>query len=290
MTEPDPIPDLVQARFGPALGPPWAGFGHAQGVLSARHGPADVTGLARLLDRRSCRDYAEREVPEGLVRLLLAAGLSAPTKSDLQQADVVWVRDDALRGEILEGIGGAGWIARAPVFLVVCANGARFAALFEGGEFPNDHFDALFNATVDAAVVLEGLVAAATLAGLGTCPISQIRNRAERISGLLGLPDRVFPVAGLCIGYVETEAPISPRLDLGITVHTDRYDRDAFARLGPAYDARRIAEAPYRRQRDPDRFGTARSYGWSEDKRRQYAAPQRADFGAFLRGRGFSFE
>ena len=290
MTEPDPIPDLVQARFGPALGPPWAGFGHAQGVLSARHGPADVTGLARLLDRRSCRDYAEREVPEGLVRLLLAAGLSAPTKSDLQQADVVWVRDGALRAELLEGIPGADWIARAPVFLVVCANGARFAALFEGGEFPNDHFDALFNATVDAAVVLEGLVAAATLAGLGTCPISQIRNRAERISGLLGLPDRVFPVAGLCIGYVETEAPISPRLDLGITVHTDRYDRDAFARLGPVYDARRIAEAPYRRQRDPERFGTARSYGWSEDKRRQYAAPQRADFGAFLRGRGFSFE
>ncbi len=290
MTEPDPIPDLVQARFGPALGPPWAGFGHAQGVLSARHGPADVTGLARLLDRRSCRDYAEREVPEGLVRLLLAAGLSAPTKSDLQQADVIWVRDHALRAELLEGIPGADWIARAPVFLVVCANGARFAALFEGGEFPNDHFDALFNATVDAAVVLEGLVAAATLAGLGTCPISQIRNRAERISGLLGLPDRVFPVAGLCIGYVETEAPISPRLDLGITVHTDRYDCDAFARLGPAYDARRIAEAPYRRQRDPERFGTARSYGWSEDKRRQYAAPQRADFGAFLRGRGFSFE
>ncbi len=279
MTQSDEIRDSIHARFG-----------SASVVFGECFGSADCAGLARLLDRRSCREYSEREVPEGLVRLLLAAGLSAPTKSDLQQADVVWVRDGALRAELLEGIPGADWIARAPVFLVVCANGARFAALFEGGEFPNDHFDALFNATVDAAVVLEGLVAAATLAGLGTCPISQIRNRAERISGLLGLPDRVFPVAGLCIGYVETEAPISPRLDLGITVHTDRYDRDAFARLGPAYDARRIAEAPYRRQRDPERFGTAQAYGWSEDKRRQYAAPQRAEFGAFLRGRGFSFE
>ena len=135
----DPILEPICARFG------------ADPSVSAH--AVDATGragLARLLDRRSCRDYAEREVPEGLVRLLLAAGLSAPTKSDLQQAYVVWVRDHALRGEILDGIGGADWIARAPVFLVVCGNGARFASLFEGEAFPNDHFDALFNATVDA--------------------------------------------------------------------------------------------------------------------------------------------
>ncbi len=279
MTQSDEIRDSIHARFG-----------SASGVFGECFDSADCAGLARLLDRRSCRDYAEREVPEGLVRLLLAAGLSAPTKSDLQQADVVWVRDHALRGEILEGIGGADWIARAPVFLVVCANGARFASLFEGQDFPNDHFDALFNATVDAAMVLEGLVAAAALAGLGTCPISQIRNRAERISGLLGLPDRVFPVAGLCMGYAAEEAAISPRLGLGVTVHEDRYDRDAFARLGAADDARRIAEAPYARQRELERFGIAETYGWREDKRRQYAVPQRVDFGAFLRSRGFSFE
>ena len=279
MTGLNPIRDPIRARFGAT---PDAS---AEGVDTAGR-----AGLARLLNRRSCRDYAVREVPDGLVRLLLAAGLSAPTKSDLQQADVVWVRDEALRAEVLEGIGGAEWINRAPVFLVVCANSARFASLFEGEAFANDHFDALFNATVDAAVVLEGLVAAAALAGLGTCPISQIRNRVERVSGLLDLPDRVFPVAGLCMGYPAKDAPISPRLDLGITVHTDRYDRDAFARLGPAYDARRIADAPYARQREPERFGVAELYGWREDKRRQYAVPQRADFGAYLRGRGFSFE
>jgi nitroreductase/FMN reductase [NAD(P)H] len=279
MTGPDQIRAPIRARFGAAAG------ASAEGVDTAGQ-----AALARLLDRRSCRDYAERGVPEGLVRLLLAAGLSAPTKSDLQQADVVWVRNDALRAEVLEGIPGAGWISRAPVFLVVCGNGARLASLFEGGEFPNDHFDALFNATVDAAIVLEGIVVAAVLAGLGTCPVSQIRNRAARIGALLNLPDRVFPVAGLCLGYPARQAPISPRLDLGITVHADRYDGDAFTRLAPAYDARRIVEAPYARQRDPERFGVADTYGWREDKRRQYADLQRADFGAFLRDKGFSFD
>ena len=185
MTDRDPINDPIRARFGDGID-----------ISAKAVDEAGQAGLARLLDRRSCRDYAERDVPEGLVRLILAAGLSAPTKSDLQQADVVWLRDQALRAEVMEGIGGAGWIARAPGFLVICGNGARFATLFEGGEFANDHFDALFNATVDAAIVLEGLVAAAALAGLGTCPISQIRNRAARVGRLLDLPDRVFPVAG----------------------------------------------------------------------------------------------
>lgn len=274
----DPIRDAIRARFGDDRGV------SAEGLDA----PARA-GLARLLDRRACRDYAGEPVPEGLVRLLICAGLAAPTKSDLQQADIVWVRDAGLRAALTEGIPGADWIARAPVFLVVCANGARLASLFEGADFPNDHFDALFNATVDAAVVLEALVAAATLAGLGTCPISVIRNRAARVSEILGLPDRVFPVAGLCMGHAAGTAPISPRLDLGITVHENRYEAQAFARLAPAHDARRMRDAPYARQRAPERFGTAEVYGWREDKRRQYAVPQRTDFGAFLRRKGFSF-
>ncbi len=48
--------------------------------------------------------------------------------------------------------------------------------------------------------------------------------------------------------------------------------------------ARRIA--PFREQRDPGRFGVAPHYGWSEDKARQYAVPQRADFGAYVRRNG----
>jgi len=41
---------------------------------------------------------------------------------------------------------------------------------------------------------------------------------------------------------------------------------------------------------DPARFGTAPFYGWSEDKARQYAIPQRTGFGAFVRAQGFSLE
>ena len=47
---------------------------------------------------------------------------------------------------------------------------------------------------------------------------------------------------------------------------------------------------PYARQRAPERFGTHSEYSWSEDKARQYARPERADFGAFVRGKGFNLD
>ncbi len=46
----------------------------------------------------------------------------------------------------------------------------------------------------------------------------------------------------------------------------------------------------YPEQRDPTRWGHADPYGWSEDKARQYAEPQRTDFGAFVRDKGFNLE
>ncbi len=279
MTDATDLQAAATARFG-------------EGPVISADGLDDAArdGLHRLIDRRSCRDYAERAVPEGLVSLLIAAGLSAPTKSDLQQADIVWIRDPALRGEVIRDVPGADWIAKAPVFLVICGNGARFASLFEDGDFVNDHFDPLFNAIGDAAIVLEGIVAAAAVAGLGTCPISQIRNKARDVSRLLGLPDRVFPFVGLCLGYPAHEASISPRLDLGMTLHRNRYDAGAFKRLAAGHDARRNATKPFGRQRAVERVGADPDYGWREDKRRQYSTPERADFGAYLRDIGFAFD
>ena len=135
----------------------------------------------------------------------------------------------------------------------------------------------------------KAFVAAAEAVGLGCCPISVIRNHAEEVSGLLGLPDHLFPVAGLGVGIPATPAFVSARLPLGLTVHRDRYT-DATDEKVRAYDKRRNGIFPYRAQRNVARFGEAKEYGWSEDKARQYAVPEREDFGAYVKRRGFRLE
>jgi nitroreductase/FMN reductase [NAD(P)H] len=202
------------------------------------------------------------------------------------------VRNKATRDAIGALLPEMPWLPTAPVFLVFLANGRRLPqiAQMRGKPFPNDHLDLFFNASVDAAIVLATFLRAADAVGLGCCPISVIRDHAAKISAMLELPDKVVPVAGLCVGWPADGGALSPRLPLSTTVHEERFAETDLAGDVERYDRRRASTRPYRSQREPDRFGQADFYGWSEDKARQYAKPQRADFGAFVRGKGFHLD
>jgi FMN reductase [NAD(P)H] len=253
---------------------------------------AGLDELLRIAAHRVQRRYVARNVSPGLMRLLCACALSAPSKSDLQQADILIVRDQARRERIAALLPDMPWVIEAPVFLVFLANGRRLPAIAQmrGKPFPNDHFDLLFNAVVDTGLVLAAFVRAAEAVGLGCCPISVIRDHARVVGELLELPEKVIPVAGMCVGWPAEPGAISPRLSLATTVHEERFAEGDLAQQIDAYDSRRAATRPYRNQRDVKRFGRADFYGWSEDKARQYAVPQRADFGAFVREQGFHLD
>jgi nitroreductase/FMN reductase [NAD(P)H] len=229
-------------------------------------------------------------VDAGLLRLLFACALSAPSKSDLQQADIVHVADRAGIRAIADLIPDMPWINDAPVFLVFCGNNRRIRQIGEwrGKPFANDHLDHFMNAAVDAGLVMMNFIRAAEAVGLGACPISAVRNHPHELSRLLALPDWVFPVAGLAVGYPAEAGRISARLPLEVTVHVDRYDETDLQQKIEAYDRRRRELQPYRRQRQSERYGESEGYGWSEDKARQYAVPERADFGAFVRAKRFN--
>jgi len=249
-----------------------------------------LDALARIAGRRVHRRYLDKPVDPGLLRLLCACALSAPSKSDLQQADIV-VATKAHQQVIADLIPDQPFIRVAPVFLVFLANGRRLPEIsrLRGKPFPNDHLDQFFNAAVDAGIVLATFLAAADAVGLGTCPISVIRDHSARVSEMLKLPQRVIPVAGLCVGWPSEQGYVSPRLGLDTTIHDGTYDEGNLADRIDAYDRRRAAIHPYK-PRDPARWGEVSFYGWSEDKARQYGVPQRADFGAFVRNKGFGLD
>jgi nitroreductase/FMN reductase [NAD(P)H] len=272
------IPDAFNERFGEVLP-----------VDSALRGLDTLAGIA---SRRVIRRYRDEPVDADLVRVLCACALSAPSKSDLQQRDILIVADAAKRGVIADLIPDQPFIRVAPVFLVFLANGRRIPKIAElrGKPFPNNHLDLFFNAAVDAALALSTFITAAEAVGLGCCPISVIRDHSYRVSQLLELPERVIPVAGLCVGWPTDAGVLTPRLGLDATVHTDRFVEGDFAGAIERYDHRRARTRPYREQREPERWGRVDFYGWSEDKARHYANPQRADFAAFVRSKGFSLD
>lgn len=272
------IGDALQARFGEQLQ-----------VDENLNGLAE---LAQMASRKIHRRYRDQGIDPALLRTLCAVALSAPSKSDLQQCDILIVSDPSKRNTIADLLPDQPWVRAAPAFLVILANGRRLPEIvrMRNKPFPNDHLDQFFNAAVDSGIVLATFLRAADAVGLGTCPISVLRDHSAKVSELLELPQRVIPVCGLCVGWPVEQGYISARLGLSSTVHTDRYDEGNLSERIDAYDRRRHAIHAYRNPRDPARWGEAAFYGWSEDKARQYGVPQRADFGAFVRKKGFKLD
>ena len=258
-------------------------------ALSSRFGQTDGCTdldnptLATMAEHASCREYSSRPLDFGVVRTLCAVALSSPSKSDLQQRDIIVVEDPDQRARLHALFSADSWFVDAPVLLVFCANNRRqrLLAQWRQQEFANDHLDAFFNAGIDAAIALSALITAAESIGLGCCPISIIRNHAGEVSDILALPDYVYPVAGMGLGWPFEERAISMRLPLATTLHTDRFnDREVRSQVESYDAARQDAERDIKGERD----------GWSMQKARQYATPQRADFGAFIRGKKFNLD
>src|SRR5438105_15438905 len=138
----------------------------------------DNPWIRQVLVRRTQRRYADRPVPDALVRLLLAAAFSASSKSDFQQASAIWLKDGGRRDRLAALFPDMPWIGTAPVFLVFLGDARRLERLgaMRGHAVRNGALEGFFNAAVDAALALQTCTLAAETLGLGSCPISVLRN------------------------------------------------------------------------------------------------------------------
>jgi FMN reductase [NAD(P)H] len=274
------IADAIARRFG-------------DGGPSAE-GAADNEFIHRVLSRKTVRRYSNVVPADSLLDLLVAAALSTSAKSDFQQASILRVADPARRAAIGKLFPSMPWIGLSPVFFVFLGDARRLQRIGElrGKPARNGTLEGFFNASVDAALAMQTMILCAESAGLGVCPISVIRNEVDKTAEILGLPDLVFPVAGLCLGYPLGEGYVSLRLPRRTTTHRDRYDDSALPQAIDDYDRRRDAlhSIPKEQQRSNAEFGEADFYGWSEDKARQAAKAEGAAFPPYLRSRGFSFD
>jgi FMN reductase [NAD(P)H] len=272
--------DAIERRFGD--GGPSGG------------GVAENEFIHRVISRKTVRRYSDVMPSDGLLDLLVAAALSTSAKSDFQQASILRVIDPAQRAAIGELFPSMPWIGISPVFFVFLGDARRLQRVGEmrGKPVRNGTLEGFFNASIDAALAMQTMILCAESVGLGVCPISVIRNEVDKVAALLGLPDLVFPVAGLCLGYPQSEGYVSLRLPRQVTTHRDRYDDSTLPGAVDDYDRRRDAlhAIPKEQHRCNAEFGDAAFYGWSEDKARQAAKAEGAAFPPYLRAHGFSFD
>ena len=135
-------------------------------------------------------------------------------------------------------------------------------------------------ATVDVALAAQNAVVAAESLGYGICYIGAIRNDPALVSELLGLPDQVYPVFGLCIGRAAANPEVKPRLPLEATLMEETYDSSGERSLIESYDETM-------RRYYGSRSGGTKDSAWSNEMASLVGSERRAHMRGFLAERGF---
>ncbi|MGD8402042.1 MAG: nitroreductase family protein [Anaerolineales bacterium] len=139
--------------------------------------------------RYSVRAYRPDPVEDEKLQAVLEAARLAPTAANHQPFKLV-VMHTAGREEEIGKIYRRHWFVQAPIVLGVCAISSQ-AWVRE-----SDRFNARL---IDAAIVADHLILAATNLGLGTCWIAAFNVKAAR--SVMRLPDEAEPVIFTPLGY-----------------------------------------------------------------------------------------
>jgi nitroreductase len=205
-------------------------------LLQQRYGdgPTHSTGASwtqtidTLLSHRSIRSYQPTPVPAETLELAVAAAQSASTSSNLQAWSVVAVEDRARKARINAVAGNQRQIEQAPLLLIWLADLSRLRRIADGQGSTSDGLDYLESfllGIIDATLAAQNALVALESLGLGTCYIGAIRNDPITVARELNLPDQVFPVFGLTVGFPDSsiKTDVKPRLPQTTVLHREQY-------------------------------------------------------------------
>jgi len=246
---------------------------------------AAVASVIDVLKRRaSVRSFEDRDVPEDMIRTILDAARQAPTSSNLHAYSVIVVRDPATKARLAALAGDQAHVAKAPVFLALCAdiNRLDLVAQEAGDKLARDHLEMSLVAMIDAALVGMSATLAADSLGLGGCMIGGMRNDPLAVAETLGLPDGVFVVFGLTMGWPIERPPAKPRMPDDLMVHWETYQTTDAAQVIGRYDP--ILEA------HKERTDRADGVTWSQRITNGFSKPKRLGLAKVLKQLGFGLD
>jgi nitroreductase len=142
-----------------------------------------VSLLDIILNRRSIREYENKEIPKDIFDQILEAGRHSPSAANKQPYRFVIVTDSEIKQE-MSGMFSR-FLKKAPVVIVGCANPKAFLT----GKW----------AVIDTTIALENMVLAAWSLGVGSCWVGSFQEK--KIKKLLEIPMDWRIIALVPFGY-----------------------------------------------------------------------------------------
>jgi nitroreductase len=174
-----------------------------------------------MLNHHSVRKYTREQPSDQIVEIIVRAGQQAPFASQLYSVLLTRKKRAPFN---------------APLWFTICVDLYKLQRFMKirGWEIVTNDLSLLFFGIQDAAYMAENMVIAAESLGLGSCFLGMAPYSADRIAKEFELPERVFPLVGLVMGYPAEVFPPRPRYPLWFTLFEDKY---------PEFNDEQVAEA-----------------------------------------------
>ena len=191
-------------------------------------------------ERRTIRKYTQQPVSDELLNRLIEEASRTQTMGNLQLYSVVVTRSAAMKEILAPAHFCQPMVTQAPVVLTVCADFRRTTDWCMQRQAAPGYDNALsfINAATDALLFTQTLCCLAEEEGLGVCFLGTTIYQPQTIIEALELPELVFPVATLTIGWPAEKPNQTDRLPLEAIVHQETYGAFTPERIDACYSQR----------------------------------------------------
>ncbi len=169
-----------------------------------------MTILDAVKERRSIRNFENRQIPDNVVDKLKEAIIWAPSAGNLQARKFYFVFNGSVKKQLASAALNQDFIAKAPLSIVACTDSQIRLHYGERG--------AHLYTIQDVSASIMGMMLVAHEEGLGSVWIGAFDE--EKVSKILSLPDNLRPVAIIPVGY-SSSIPLPPeRVSTDYAVNT----------------------------------------------------------------------
>jgi len=222
--------------------------------------------LETMLNHRSVRKFTKDKPADEVIEAIVRAGQQAPFASQLYS--VLLSRKPRLP------FGGT-------LLFTICVDFYKLELFMHrrGWKRISNDLGMLFFGIQDASLFAQNMVTAGESLGLGSCFLGSTPYRAERIKKEYNLPDGVFPLVQLTMGYTAEEFPPRPRYPLAFTLFEDEYriTDEMLTEAMQAMDEGYLAQGYYKKMKakiklevDREETFTYDDYSWTEHISRKW--------------------
>lgn len=198
--------------------------------------------LDMMLQRNSVRSFQDTPIAQEVLDHILDVSIQAASGGCLQPYSIIVVRDSDRAKRLCEVCGNQKFIEQAPVNLIYCLDWHKYAvyARMKHAPLVAPHaFSHFIIAAQDIMCAAQCAETAAHLCGIGSCYVGSILGECELIREEFNLPEYVYPMTVLSMGYAKNEnVPRRKHMQKDMMVFDERYpDLDEQA-LYEAYETK----------------------------------------------------